>query len=62
VGWGTAPEGRAFDSCWCHWNISLTYDSASNRNEYQKYFPGGKDGRCVDLTNLPPASADCLEI
>ena len=41
------PEGRGFDSRWCHWNISLTYtfrvqyrpvvDSASNRNEYQEY-------------------------
>jgi len=25
-------------------------------------FPGGKDGRCVGLTTLPPSSADCLEI
>ena len=25
-------------------------DSASNRNEYQKYFLGGKGGRCVRLT------------
>ena len=42
------PEGRGFDSRWCHWNFSLTlsfrphYDSgvdlASNRNEYQEYF------------------------
>ena len=42
------PEGRGFDSRWCHWNISLTssfrlhygpgVDSASNRNEYQEYF------------------------
>jgi hypothetical protein len=41
-------EGRGFYSRWCHWNFSLTYsfqphygpgvDSASNRNEYQKYF------------------------
>jgi hypothetical protein len=40
------PEGRGFDSRWCHWNFSLTYsfrqhyvpgvDSASNRNEYQE--------------------------
>jgi len=28
-------------------------DSASNRNEYQEYFLGGKGGRCVGLTNLP---------
>jgi len=46
------PEGRGFDSRWCHWNFSLTYsfqphygtgvDSASNRNEYQEYFLGVK--------------------
>ena len=29
-------------------------DSASNRNEYQVHFPGGKGGRCVRLT-LPPS-------
>jgi len=32
-------------------------DSASNRNEYQEYFPGGKDGRYVRLTTLPPSCA-----
>ena len=26
------------------------FDSASNRNEYQEYFLGGKGGRCVRLT------------
>jgi len=25
-------------------------------------FPGGKGGRCVGLTNLPPSCAECLEI
>jgi hypothetical protein len=44
------PEGRKFESLWCHWNFSLTYSfrphygpgigSASNRNEYQEYFLG----------------------
>jgi len=29
-------------------------DSASNRNEYQEYLLGGKGGRCVGLTSLPP--------
>jgi hypothetical protein len=62
------PDGRGFDSRWCHWNFSLAYslrprygpgvDSASNRNEYQ----GGREGRCVGLTTLPPSCADCLEI
>ena len=42
------PEGRGFDSRWCHWNFSLTYygpgvDSASNRNVYQEYFLGVKE-------------------
>ena len=32
-------------------------DSASNRNEYQDYFLGGKGGRCVRLTTLPPSCA-----
>ena len=46
------PEGRGFDSRWCHWNFSLPYsfrlrydsgvDSASNRNEHQEYFLGVK--------------------
>ena len=66
------PEGRGFDSRLCHWNFSLTesfrphygpgVDSASNRNEYQEYFLGGKGGRCVGLTTLPPSCADCLKI
>ena len=66
------PEGRGFDSLWWHWNFSLTQsfwphcgpgvDWASNRNEYKEYFLGGKGGRCVRLTSLPPSCADCLEI
>ena len=32
-------------------------DSASSRNEYQEYFLGGKGGRCVRLTTLPPSCA-----
>ena len=66
------PEGRGFDSRWCHWNFSLTksfrlhygpgVDSVSNRNEYQDYFLWGKSGRCVGLTTLPHSYADCLEI
>src|SRR5215475_7692594 len=66
------PEGRGIDSRWCHWNFSLTYsfrphygpgvDSAFNRNEYQEYFLGGKGGRCLGLTTLPPSGANCLDI
>jgi len=65
------PEGCGFISQCCHWNFSLTQswlhcvpevDSASNRNEYQAYFLGGKGSWCVGLTTLPPSCADCLEI
>ena len=62
------PEGCGFDSRWCR-NFSSTQsfrphfgpeaDSASNRNEYQEYFLGGKG---IGLTTLPPSCADCLEI
>ena len=66
------PEGCGFDSRWCRCNFSLTLSirphygpgvvSASNRNEYQEYFLGGKGGRRVGLTTLPPSCTDCLEI
>ena len=36
--------------------------TASNSNENQEYFLGGKGGRCVGLTTLPFSWADCLEI
>jgi hypothetical protein len=34
------PEGREFDSRWCHYVPGV--DSASNRNEYQEYVLGVK--------------------
>jgi hypothetical protein len=37
-------------------------NSASNRNEYQKYFLEGKGVQCEGLKNLPPSCANCLEI
>jgi len=33
-------------------------DSASKNED----IPGGKDGRCVRVTTLPPSWAECLEI
>ena len=36
--------------------------SVSNTNEYQEYFLGGKGGRCLGLTTLPPSCTDCLEM
>jgi hypothetical protein len=74
VGWGTAPQaGRS----WV-WFLMVplelfldsilpaalcpVVDSASNRNEYQEYFLGGKGIGCIGLTILPPSCSDCLEI
>jgi hypothetical protein len=37
-------------------------NSTSNRNEYLGYILRGKGGRCIGLTTLAPACADCLEI
>ena len=37
-------------------------DPVFDRNGYQVYFLGGKGGRCLGLTNLPPSCSDCLEI
>jgi hypothetical protein len=42
--------------------MALGSTQTLNRNEYQEYFLGGKVGRCVGLTTLPPSCADCLEI
>jgi hypothetical protein len=65
-------EGRGFDFRFGHRGffislilpaaLCLAVDSASNRNEYQKYFLRGKGGRCVGLTTLQSSCADCLEI
>jgi len=42
------------------WALGLT--KPFNRNEYLEYYVGDKGGRCVGLTALPPACADCQEI
>jgi hypothetical protein len=49
------PEGRGFDSRWCH-----GVDSTSNRNT--RNISWGKGGRCVGLTTLPPQCVECLKI
>jgi len=37
-------------------------NSDCNRNKYQEYFlKGGKSGRWIGLTTLPPSCANCLE-
>jgi len=61
---GSIPDGVIWIFHWqsfrSHYGPGV--DSASHRNEYQEYFLGGKGGQCVQLTNLPPSCADCLEI
>ena len=37
--------------------MALGVDLASNRNENQEYLLGGKGGRCLGLTTLPPFCA-----
>jgi hypothetical protein len=55
----------------CHWIFFI--DNSSGRTMalcrlslWQEWvpgiFPGGKGGRCVGLTTLPPSCADCLKI
>ena len=56
------PEGRGFDPKSFRSHYGPGVDSASNRNEYQEYFLGGKGGQGVGLTTLPHSCADCLEI
>ena len=63
-------SSRGFDSRCCHLEFFIDFrlhrgsgvESASNINYYHEYFHGGKGGRCVGLTNLPPSCADYLEI
>jgi len=47
-----------------HWNPHYIpgVDSASKRNEYQKYFLGFKGGRWIGLTTLPLSYTDHVEI
>jgi hypothetical protein len=45
--------------------MTLGLTQVSNRNEYHECFMGGgggKGGRCVGLTTLPPSCADGLEV
>jgi hypothetical protein len=69
VGWGTALQA------WCvrfpmmslEFFIDVILPAAlwlsnSDRNKYQEYILGGKGGRFVVVTTLPPSWADCLEI
>jgi hypothetical protein len=67
------PEGRGFDSRWCHWNfywhnssgrtmaLGLTQPLTGMSTRNTSWWGRGEAGRCVRLT-LPSSSADCLEI
>ena len=58
-------EGRVFDSRLTQFfrpHYDPGVDSAYNRNWYQRYFLGGKGGRCVGPTNLLLSFADFLDI
>ena len=61
------PEGRRFDSRWSHWNFSLTYSfrptmalgstqplTEMSTVSLSLWGEGGKGGRCVGITTLPP--------
>jgi hypothetical protein len=62
------PDDRGFGSQWCYWKfywlhpfgsaMVLGSDQPLNRNEYQEYFLGCKDGRCLGLKTSPPLFAD----
>jgi hypothetical protein len=55
---GSIPDGIIGIFHWLNPSGRTMVDTASNRNVYQEYLLGGKGGRCVRLTILPP----CLEI
>jgi hypothetical protein len=61
---GLIPNGV---SAIFHWHNPSSHttgpgvDSASNKQEYQEYFLGGKGSWCVGLTTLPTSCAYCHE-
>ena len=57
---GIDPRSLGFFSGASDSSMCPGVDSAS-KNEYQD-IPGGKDGRCVRVTTLPPSCSECLEI
>jgi hypothetical protein len=56
------PEGRGFDSKWGLWDSAALWPTQPLTEMSTRWYLGGKGGRCVRLTTLPPSCADCLEI
>jgi hypothetical protein len=59
------PEGRAFDSRWCHNPSGRIMALGSNQPLTEmsiRNISWGKGGRCRKLTTLTPQCADFLEI
>jgi hypothetical protein len=57
---GSIPDGVTGIFQWL--NPSGRMVALRSNQPLTEILPGGKDGRCVRLTTLPPSSADCLEI
>ena len=59
------PEGRGFDSRWCHNPSGRIMALMSNQPLTEmstRNISWGKGGRCIELTTLPPSCADFPEI
>jgi hypothetical protein len=57
---GSIPDGViGISPSICTMALGLTQ---TNRNEYQEYYMGGRDGHCEGLTTLPRSCGDCLEM
>ena len=56
------PEGRCFDSRWCHCNFYWHIPSGRNVALRKTEPPGSKGGRCLGLTILRPSCAEFIEI
>ena len=62
VGWSYKPECSEFDSRWGSVIFFIALILPDRHKWVPGVSPGGKGGRWVGLTTLPPTCADCLEI
>jgi len=56
------PECRGFDSRWDHWLNPSGRNMTQSLTGVPWKSPGGKGGRCVGLTTLPPSCTKCVHI